>query len=110
MHLNVFKIIMTFNALSDKIQDELVDIITNDVDVNEYQLIMYKYIFITELKIPVHEELGIEILENSFVLYIIPDDLDFELLERLVNAFDKFKVRFRANGYNIIKLEFELYV
>ena len=99
---------MTFNAIASKLQDELTEIIRNDGEINEYELIVYKYVFISELKIPVHEELGVEINENSFVLYVIPDDLEFCVLEKLVNAFDKFKAKFKANDYNIIKLEFEL--
>lgn len=97
---------MTFDVIASKIQDELAEIISNGDEVNDYGLIVYKYVFISELKIPVHEDLGIKIKENSFVLHIIPDDLEFELLENLVNAFDKFKVKFKANDYNIIKLEF----
>lgn len=97
---------MTFDVIASKIQDELAEIISNGDEVNDYGLIVYKYVFISELKIPVHEDLGIKIKENSFVLHIIPDDLEFELLENLVNAFDKFKAKFKANDYNIIKLEF----
>ena len=54
------------------------------------------------------EDIGIEICEDSFVLYIIPDDLEFELLRKLVDAFDRFKVTFMANRYNILKLRFKL--
>lgn len=97
---------MTFDVIASKIQDELAEIISNGDEVNDYGLIVYKYVFISELKIPVHEDLGIKIKENSFVLHIIPDDLEFELLENLVNVFDKFKAKFKANDYNIIKLEF----
>lgn len=97
---------MTFDVIASKIQDELAEIISNGDEVNDYGLIVYKYVFISELKIQVHEDLGIKIKENSFVLHIIPDDLEFELLENLVNVFDKFKAKFKANDYNIIKLEF----
>ena len=99
---------MTFEAISTKLQDELTEIIQSDAEVNEYELIVFKYVFISELKIPLLEDFGIEITEDSFVLYIIPEDLEFSLLEKLVNAFDKFKARFKANNYNIIKLEFVL--
>ena len=101
-------IIMTFEAISTKLQDELTEIIQSDAEVNEYELIVFKYVFISELKIPLLEDFGIEITEDSFVLYIIPEDLEFSLLEKLVNAIDKFKARFKANNYNIIKLEFVL--
>ena len=99
---------MTFEAISTKLQDELTEIIQSDAEVNEYELIVFKYVFISELKIPLLEDFGIEITEDSFVLYIIPEDLEFSLLEKLVNAIDKFKARFKANNYNIIKLEFVL--
>ena len=99
---------MTFGAIAGKIQDELVEIIRNGVEVNDYQLIVYKYVFISELKIPVHEELGIELTEDSFIVYVIPDDLKFGILEKFVNAFDRFEAKFKANDYNIIKMEFVL--
>lgn len=69
---------------------------------------MYKYVFISELKIPLLEELGIEINENSFILYIIPDDLEFTLLRKLDDVFDKFSLKFLPNEYGLIKLQFLL--
>ena len=99
---------MTFKNIAIKLQDELAEIIRSGVEVNDYQLIVYKYVFISELKIPVHEELGIKISEDSFMLFIIPDDLEFGLLEKLVSAFDKFEAKFKANNYNVIELEFVL--
>lgn len=99
---------MTFENVSSKLQDELIDIIENETEINDYELIVYKYLFISELGIPLLEDIGIEICEDSFVLYIIPDDLEFELLRKLVDAFDRFKVTFMANRYNILKLRFRL--
>lgn len=99
---------MTFENVSSKLQDELIDIIENETEINDYELIVYKYLFISELGIPLLEDIGIEICEDSFVLYIIPDDLEFELLRKLVDAFDRFKVTFMANSYNILKLRFKL--
>lgn len=75
---------------------------------NDYLLIMYRYIFISELKVPLLEELGVEIHEDSFVLYIIPDDLQLSVLRRLDDAFDRFRVTFMPNPYNVIKLRFSL--
>ena len=98
----------TFDAIALKLQDELVDIIKSGIDVNDYQLIMYKYIFISELKVPLFEDIGFEICDDSFVLYVIPDDLEFDLLRKLDDAFDKFKVTFMPNPYNLIKLRFSL--
>lgn len=98
----------TFEAIAFKLQEELMEIIKNDEDVNEYQLITFKYIFISELKIPLLEDLGIEINENSFSLYIIPDDLKLNVLTKLDNVFDKFQVSFKPNSYNLLKLNFKL--
>ncbi|MBE6509190.1 MAG: hypothetical protein E7Z77_07240 [Methanobrevibacter sp.] len=94
--------------MASKLQEELADIIECNLEVNDYQLIMYKYLFISELKVPLLEDLGVEIREDSFILYIIPDDLEFKLLRYLDDAFDKFEISFEPNDYNIIKLRFKL--
>lgn len=98
----------TFDAIALKLQDELADIIVNGKDVNEYGLIVYKYMFISELEIPLLEDLGVEITDDSFALYIIPDDLKFEVLRALDDAFDKFELSFAPNPYNVLKLNFKL--
>lgn len=64
--------------------------------------------FISELKIPLLEDLGVEITEDSFILYIIPDGLELDILRKLDDVFDKFKVSFMPNDYNILKLRFLL--
>ncbi|WP_292603448.1 hypothetical protein [Methanobrevibacter sp. UBA212] len=99
---------MTFKAVSSKLQDELVDILKSEKAVNDYELIVYKYVFISELGIPLFEDLGVEINEDSFVLYIIPDDLQFAQLRDLDDAFDKFTITFLPNSYNLLKLKFRL--
>ena len=99
---------MTFKAVSSKLQDELVDILKSEKEVNDYELIVYKYVFISELGIPLFEDLGVEINEDSFVLYIIPDDLQFAQLRDLDDAFDKFTITFLPNSYNLLKLKFRL--
>ena len=43
---------MTFNAIASKLQDELADIIKSEKEVNDYELIVYKYVFISELNVP----------------------------------------------------------
>lgn len=98
----------TFEALASKIQDELIDIIQDSKELNEYELIVYKYVFISELKIPLLDDFGVEITEDSFILYIVPDDLEFKLLRKLDDAFDRFELKFMPNSYNIIKLAFVL--
>ena len=80
-----------FALMASKLQEELADIIESNVEVNDYQLIMYKYLFISELKVPLQEDLGVKILEDSFILYIIPDDLEFRLLRQLDDAFADLK-------------------
>ena len=99
---------MTFKVVASKLKEDLIDIIRNDRDVNDYELIVFKYVFISELKIPVHEELGIEIEDDSFILHVIPDDLKFSTLRELVDEFDEFDVIFMPNSYNILKLKFRL--
>ena len=99
---------MTFEAVAVKIQDELADIIKNKKELNEYELIVYKYVFISELEIPLLEDLGVEITEDSFILYVIPDDLEFEMLRKLDDNFNRFEISFLPNSYNILKLRFKL--
>lgn len=99
---------MTFEAVAVKIQDELADIIKSKKELNEYELIVYKYVFISELEIPLLEDLEVEITEDSFILYVVPDDLEFELLRKLDDNFNKFKISFLPNSYNILKLRFKL--
>lgn len=99
---------MTFEAVAVKIQDELADIIKNKKELNEYELIVYKYVFISELEIPLLEDLEVEITEDSFILYVVPDDLEFEMLRKLDDNFNKFKISFLPNSYNILKLRFKL--
>lgn len=99
---------MTFEAVAVKIQDELADIIKNKKELNEYELIVYKYVFISELEIPLLEDLEVEITEDSFILYVVPDDLEFELLRKLDDNFNRFEISFLPNSYNILKLRFKL--
>ena len=99
---------MTFDVIASKLQSELVEIIKDNKEVNDYELIVYKYVFISELKIPLFEELGFELTEDSFILYIIPDDLEFSVIRRLDDALDNFKLTFMPNDYNLIKIKFEL--
>lgn len=98
----------TFEVISAKLQKDLVEIIKNNKEINDYELIVYKYIFISELKIPLLEDFGVEITEDSFILFIVPDNLEFKLLRKLDDAFDKFELSFMPNKYNIIKLKFKL--
>lgn len=99
---------MTFEAVAVKIQDELADVIKSKKELNEYELIVYKYVFISELEIPLLEDLEVEITEDSFILYVVPDDLEFEMLRKLDDNFSKFKISFLPNSYNILKLKFKL--
>ena len=99
---------MTFDAVAGKLEEELVSVIKSARPVNDYELIVYKYVFITELGIPLWEDIGFEIDDDSFILYIIPDGLEFSLLRDLCNAFDRFNVTFMPNPYNVVKLRFKL--
>lgn len=99
---------MTFEAVAVKIQDELADVIKSKKELNEYELIVYKYVFISELEIPLLEDLEVEITEDSFILYVVPDDLEFEMLRKLDDNFNRFEISFLPNSYNILKLKFKL--
>ena len=97
-----------FKGIASKVQDELVQVIESDCEVNDYELIVFKYVFSKELEIPLLEDLAIEIDEDSFSLYVIPDGLAFDRLRLLDDCFDKFEIEFVPNPYNIIKLKFLL--
>ena len=64
--------------------------------------------FISELKIPLLEDLDVEISEDSFILHLIPDDLEFSVLKKLDDSFDRFEISFMPNDYGLIKLKFVL--
>lgn len=97
---------ITFEQIAMKLQEELEDIIVNAKQVNDYELIVYKYVFISELKIPLIEDLNLEVNDDSFAIHVIPDDLEFSLLRRIDDAFDKFTIAFMPNSYNALKLKF----
>lgn len=99
-------ICITFDEIALKLQDELADIIINGRNVNDYELIVYKYIFSSELGVPIFEDVNFEIDDDSFAVHVIPDDLELSLLRRLDDAFDKFNVTFMPNPYNVVKLKF----
>ena len=98
----------TFDVVATKLQSELADAINLNKQVNDYELIVYKFMFIDELGIPLLQDLEIKICEDSFIIHVIPNDLDFDLLKKLDNAFDKFKITFMPNKYNVVKLKFTL--
>lgn len=98
----------TFDAIASKLQDDLANVIWGKKQINEYEIIVYKYVFISELKMPLFEEMEIEITSDSFILHLIPDDLQFTLLRKLDEAFDRFKISFLPNSYNLLKLNFKL--
>lgn len=92
--------------IASKLQDELIDIIISNKSVNDYELIVYKYVFSSELGVPILEDFNFEIEGDSFFIYVIPDGLELEFLRKLDDAFDRFKVSFMPNPYNVIKLRF----
>lgn len=94
--------------VSFKLQEELAEIISTGKEVNDYELIVYKYMFISELKIPLLEDLDVKISEDSFILHLIPDDLEFSVLRKLDDSFDRFDICFMPNDYGLIKLKFVL--
>lgn len=97
-----------FREVGLKLQDELASVIMSNQEVNDYELIVYKYVFIRELEIPLVEDLAIEIDDDSFIVYMIPDNLAFDKLRMLDDVFDRFKIFFMPNRYNVVKLKFLL--
>lgn len=98
----------TFDVVARKLQEELIDIIKNGKQINEYELIVYKYVFISELKVPLFEEMEIEIVDDGFVIHVIPDNLKLDELTKLNDVFDRFEIIFLPNSFNVIKLKFLL--
>ena len=90
------------NSGHKKNSNDIIELISNNMRVD------FKEHFLNELNIPLLEDLGIKINDDSFDLYIVPDDLDFNILRMLDDTFDKFKLKFKSNPYNIIKLRFTL--
>lgn len=86
----------------------MTEIISNNKQVNDYELIVYKYVFISELKIPLQDDFGFEIDDDSFILHVIPDDLKFEVIRKLDDVFDRFELIFMPNELNLLKLKFLL--
>ena len=97
-----------FRKVALKLQEELVAIIENRQEVNDYELIVYKYMFCEELEIPLLDDLAIEIEDDSFSLHVIPDGLAFDKLRMLDDVFYRFELFFMPNRYNLIKLKFKL--
>ena len=97
-----------FRRIASKLQEELAEIIETNKQVNDYELIVYRYMFSAELEIPLLEDLAIEMDEESFSIHVIPDNLSFDKLRLLDDAFDKFELIFVVNPYNVIKLKFLL--
>lgn len=98
----------TFDAIASKLQDDLAEAIQGKKQINEYELIVYKYVFISELKMPLFDEMEMEITSDSFIIHLIPDGLMLSQLKKLDDAFDRFKISFLPNSYNLIKLNFKL--
>ncbi|WP_407376216.1 hypothetical protein [Methanobrevibacter sp.] len=98
----------TFAAIASKLQNELADVILAKKEINDYELIVYKYVFISELKIPLQEDFGFEMDDGSFILYVIPDNLKFTVLKSLDDVFTRFELSFMANEYGLLKVKFEL--
>ncbi|MDO5859768.1 hypothetical protein [Methanobrevibacter sp.] len=95
-----------FRKVALKVQDEMVQIIGNNRQVNDYELIVYKYVFSKELEIPLIDDLAIEVADDGFILYILPDNLPFNKLRMLDDVFEKFEIEFMPNSYNVLKLKF----
>lgn len=86
----------------------MASVIQNKKQINEYELIVYKYMFISELGMPLFDEKEIEIDSDSFTVHMIPDALEFDRLRKLDDAFYRFDLIFMPNVYNLLKIRFNL--
>ena len=94
----------TFSQVAETLQNELIDLVKIGNKLDDYQIILYNYLFTKELDFPT---LHIEIKENHFILYVVPDDLSVKHLRLIDDTFDKFELTFLENSQeNSIRLKF----
>lgn len=75
-----------------------------DVEVDDYKIILYNHLFTNELDFPV---LHFEKDDNSFILHVLPDDLEVKQLRLIDDAFDEFELIFvPVSQNNLIRLKF----
>lgn len=98
------------SQIVSKLQKDLLEIIQNNYDTNEYELLVYKYVFSNELNILLsYDEPFLEINEDSFDLYVIPDNLSLNHLRLIDDLFDKFELTLQTDERpNILKIKFEV--
>lgn len=85
-------------------QKELSALVKTGDDLDDYQVILYNYLFTTELSFPI---MHIEIKENSFILHVVPDDLKVKQIRLIDDAFDKFELVFLSNSpEKLMRLKF----
>ena len=94
----------TFEMMASKLQDELLEIIENHYELNDYELIMYKYVFTSQLNL--NEVRLFEIDEDSFTLTIVPENLEFKYLRQVDDAFDKFELILLPDQF--VKIKFRV--
>ena len=83
----------------------MIDVIDKDIEIDDYKIILYNHLFTHELDLPV---LHFEKDENSFVIYILPDDLELKHLRLIDDAFDEFELVFMPIQNKLIRLKFIL--
>lgn len=89
--------------MSHQLQKELIDVVRFDVEVDDYKVILYNYLFTQELDFPV---LHFEKEDDSFILHVLPDDLQVRQLRLIDDAFDEFELVFMPVCENLMRLKF----
>ena len=95
----------TFIQVANQLQKDLIDIIEEDIELDDYKVILYNYLFTKELDFPV---LHIERDNNYFIIHVLPDDLSISDLASINEVFDRFNIMFLPNSENLIRLKFIL--
>lgn len=88
--------------MSQQLQKELIEVVKFDVEVDDYKVILYNYLFTQELDFPV---LHFEKEENSFIIHVLPDDLEVKHLRLIDDAFDEFELVFLPVFENLIRIK-----
>lgn len=89
-------------GVARQLQLELIDVIENDVEIDDVKEILYNHLFTHELNLPV---LNIEKDDNSFILHILPDDLELNHLRKIDDIFNRFGFVFMPSKDTLIRLK-----
>ena len=84
-------------------QIELIEVIGTGTEIDDVKEILYNHLFTHELNLPV---LHIEKVDNSFILQVLPDDLELKHLRVIDDVFDRFDIVFMPCQDTMLRLKF----